>query len=70
VTGATYPPPNPIEPEATSCGLFLLPLGLPIIALPRGYLRLGCLPDLFIIAYWQGLSNQNICSSGGDMIKM
>ena len=70
VTGATYPPPRPIEPFATSCGLFLEPLGLPIIALPLGYFLWACLPDLLIIAYWQGLSNQNICSSGGDMIKM
>ena len=51
VTGATYPPPRPIEPTTKTWSLFLEPLGLPIIALPLGYLELGCLPDSLIIAY-------------------
>ena len=39
-TGATEPP-NPILFSGMLCALFGLPLGLPIIALPLGYLRLG-----------------------------
>ena len=50
VVGATGPP-NPIVPTGISCALFLEPLGLPIIALPRGYLRLGYLPDYLSIAH-------------------
>jgi len=62
VVGATGPP-NPIVPTGMSCALFLEPLGLPIIALPRGYLRLGLFARL--VKYSILTDSVKLASKGG-----